>query len=188
MEKVVQYLVDATEKIASSYCLQNTTTPEEINDCKGLLERSIAEHPELLSVKPEDLHRDHLSRYEDFTANMTVEQKNVFTIELYNTIVEASLGAMRLLVQVNTSESPVEPPSNDDNERVTITRDDVIAKYIGSTEKNVVDILEANRGKNFFIKESDICHDDKDFFGKQALAQLKLWFQENPEEKLWCAE
>lgn len=193
MENVVQYLVKATEEIASSYCLQNTTTSEEIEECKGLLERSIAAHPELLSLKPEDLHRNHLTHYDELTSKMTVEQKKVFTIDLYDSMVEASVGAMRLLLQVPLPSLPqqdeeMEEEMDDDDDEITVTRDDLVVDYIGLTEKKTVDFLEANRGKVILLEERNVCHGDDDIYGKQALVILNRWFKDHPEETLYRSE
>lgn len=63
-----------------------------------------------------------------------------------------------------------------------VTKEDLVAGYLGQTPIKTLKVLEENRGKVLFIDEAySICRDGRDFFGKECLDTITNFLTENPE-------
>ena len=63
-----------------------------------------------------------------------------------------------------------------------VSREDLVAGYVGQTAPKTAKVLNDNRGKVLFIDEAySLCHDNRDPFGKECLDTMTKFLSENPE-------
>ena len=63
-----------------------------------------------------------------------------------------------------------------------VTRDDLVAGYVGQTALKTMKVLEENRGKVLFVDEAySLCRDERDTFGLECLDTINKFLSENPD-------
>jgi hypothetical protein len=91
-------------------------------------------------------------------------------------------GKSTLDINGMTNNSKFSSSGNDKEVFKVVTKEDLVAGYLGQSPIKTLKVLEENRGKVLFIDEAySICRDERDFFGKECLDTITNFLTENPE-------
>lgn len=64
-----------------------------------------------------------------------------------------------------------------------VTRADFVGRYLGSTDKQTLELLEANVGKVLFVDEAySLMNGPQDMYGMEALTTLNLFLSQRPKD------
>lgn len=68
-------------------------------------------------------------------------------------------------------------------ERVNVSREDFVAKYVGWSTDKTLKLLNNNKNKLLYIENAEtLRHNDNDIFGDEALLTIRMFMIEHPGE------
>lgn len=88
---VIDVMIREMKEICSRNSLQDVTTPEEVEQCRVMVTNSLQKHQEFAHcLNVDELTHNYKEQYETLTRKLTPEEKNSFTFEAYESIVQAT--------------------------------------------------------------------------------------------------
>lgn len=90
-DDIMHVMMREMEKICSLNSLQDTTTPEELEQCRKMITNSLEKHHEFArDIDVEALTGSYREQYETLTSKHTPQEKEAFTFEVYESIVKST--------------------------------------------------------------------------------------------------